>query len=281
MNVPRRRPSILLFPLSFLLAFPTLQATAADKVPDPALVKKYAALLPERPQGVGRPIGDRQAWQNVAKAPAFQGVVARAEKLLKAPMPELTDDDYLDYSRTGNRSRGERVLGQRHSRLPQLVLAECIEDRGRFLSAIEAAIRAIAAEKSWTLPAHDGSLKNFYGTERDIDLASSALSWNLATADYWLGDKLDADVRKLVRSELQRRCFTPFRGYVLAGKPSLWWATAANNWNAVCLAGVAGSALAILDAPHERAFFAAAADQYFNHFLEGCAAGGECGEGLG
>jgi hypothetical protein len=281
MNVPRRRPSILLFPLSFLLAFPTLQATAADKVPDPALVKKYAALLPERPQGVGRPIGDRQAWQNVAKAPAFQGVVARAEKLLKAPMPELTDDDYLDYSRTGNRSRGERVLGQRHSRLPQLVLAECIEDRGRFLSAIEAAIRAIAAEKSWTLPAHDGSLKNFYGTERDIDLASSALSWNLATADYWLGDKLDADVRKLVRSELQRRCFTPFRGYVLAGKPSLWWATAANNWNAVCLAGVAGSALAILDAPHERAFFAAAADQYVNHFLEGFAADGYCGEGLG
>jgi hypothetical protein len=99
MNVPEPRPSILLL-FCFLLAFPVPEATAADKVPDPALVKKYAAMLPKTPQGVGRPIGDRQAWQNVAKARGFQGVVARAEKLLKTPMPELTDDDYLDYSRT-------------------------------------------------------------------------------------------------------------------------------------------------------------------------------------
>jgi hypothetical protein len=281
MNVTPACPSILLVPLCFLLAFPASRATAADKVPDSALVKKYAAMLPKTPQGVGRPISDRQAWQNVARAPAFQGVVARVEKLLKTPMPELTDDDYLDYSRTGNRSRGERVLGQRHSRLPQLVLAECIEDRGRFLPAIEATMRAIAAEKSWTLPAHDRGLKNFYGTERDIDLASSALSWDLATADYWLGDKLDAGLRKLVRSELERRCFAPFRGYVLKGKPNLWWATGTNNWNAVCLAGVAGAALAILDAPQQRAFFAASADQYINHFLEGFADDGYCGEGLG
>ena len=196
-------------------------------------------------------------------------------------MPELTDDIYLDFSRTGNRSRGERVLGQRHSRLPQLVLAECIENRGRFLPAIDATIRAIATEKSWTLPAHDRSLKNFYGTERDIDLGSSALSWNLATADYWLGDKLDAEVRKLIRSELERRTFAPFRGYVLAGKPKLWWATGTNNWNAVCLAGVAGSALAILDSRQQRAAFAASADQLINHFLEGFAADGYCTEGLG
>ena len=243
-------------------------------------MKKYAALLPKTPQGVGRPIGDRQAWQAVAKRPAFHGVVARAEKLLKTPMPELTDDAYLDFSRTGNRSRGERVIGQRHSRLPQLVLAECIEDRGRFLPAIEATIRAIAAEKSWTLPAHDRSLKNFNGTELDIDLASLALSWNLATADYWLGDKLDAGVRKLVRSELERRCFAPFRGYVLKGKPKLWWATGTNNWNAVCLGRRRGG-LGDSRPPNARAFFAASADQYINHFLKGFADDGYCGEGLG
>ena len=168
MNLPKPPTSILLFPFCFLIAFPALPAAAADKVPNPTLVKKYTALLPKTPQGVGRPIGDREAWQAVAKAPGFQGVVARAEKLLKAPMPELTDDIYLDFSRTGNRSRGERVLGQRHSRLAQLVLAECLENRGRFLPAINATIRAIATEKSWTLPAHDRNLKNFYGTERDI-----------------------------------------------------------------------------------------------------------------
>lgn len=272
----------VLFSLLAIVAILDPLATAAEKkVPDPALVKKYAAWLPKTPQGVGRPIDDRKAWETLAKSPAFKDVVARAEKVLKTTAPDLTDDIYLDFSRTGNRSRGERVLGQRHSRLPQLLLAECLENKGRFLTAIEEEIRATASEKSWTLPAHDRSLSNFKGTELDIDLASSALSWNLATADYWLGDKLSAEVRKLVRSELERRTFAPYRGYLAKGKPRLWWATGTNNWNAVCLAGVTGAALAIVESPDDRAVYAAAADQFIEYFLSGFTSDGYCSEGVG
>ena len=35
-------------------------------------------------------------------------------------------------------------------------------------------------------------------------------AWNLATARYWLGDKLSPEVRKLIDDELERRIFTPF-----------------------------------------------------------------------
>ncbi|HUT91680.1 MAG TPA: heparinase II/III family protein [Thermoguttaceae bacterium] len=253
----------------------------AQEAVDPARVQALAAMLPESPVGVGRPITDRQAWQAVARAPQFKRVVPEAERLMAQPIPEATDELYLDFSRTGNRTRYQRVLGQRHSRFPALVLAECIENRGRFLPAIEEAIRAVCEEKTWVYPAHDRSLGNFKGEVIEIDLGSAATSWNLATADYWLGEVLSQKTRDLVHSELERRCFGPFESYVNKGKPRLWWATGTNNWNAVCLAGVTGSALGAIESPPRRAFFVAAAEKYVQYFLKGFTPDGYCSEGLG
>ena len=260
-----------------------LFATAApgEQAPAPARIAAIARMLPESPGGVGRPIEDRQAWQAVAAAPGFKRVVSEAERLVSQPIPEISDELYLDFSRTGNRTRYQRVLAQRHSRVPALALAECIENRGRFLAAIEEAIGAVCAEKTWLYPAHDRSLRNFEGTVIEIDLGSAATSWNLATIDYWLGEKLSDQTRQLIRNELERRTFKPFESYVTKGKPRLWWATGTNNWNAVCLAGVTGSALVIIDSPQRRAFFVAAAEKYVENFLKGFTPDGYCSEGLG
>jgi hypothetical protein len=57
--------------------------------------------------------------------------------------------------------------------------------------------------------------------------------------------------------------------------------TGTNNWNAVCLAGVTGTALAVIDPPEQRAFFIAAAENYSKSFLEGFTDDGYCSEGLG
>jgi hypothetical protein len=258
----------------------TVASAASPKVPDPVRVQKCAAMLPEAPCGVGRPISDRKTWETVANSPQFKGVVASAEKLMATPIPEVPDDLYLDFSRTGNRTRCQQVLGVRHSRFAALTLAECLENRGRFLPAIEEAIRAVAAEKSWTLPAHDRSLNNFYGRQLDVDLVSATLSWNLATADYWLGDKLSPPVRKLIRSEIERRTFQPYLSCLTVGKPRMFWPACTSNWNAVCQSGVAGAALALVESRDQRAVFAAAADQLIQHFLEGFTSDGYCSEGL-
>jgi len=256
-------------------------AGAAEEGLDSARIAAIARMLPESPAGVGRPITDRQAWQAVAAAPGFKEVVSEAESLVAQPIPEASDELYLDFSRTGNRTRYQRVRGRRHSRPAALALAECIENRGRFLAAIEEAIAAVCAEKTWLYPAHDRSLRNFKEEAIEIDLGSSATSWNLATIDYWLGDKLSDPTRQLIRSELDRRTFKPFESYVTQGKPRLWWATGTNNWNAVCLAGVTGSALTMIDPPERRAFFVAAAEKYVQNFLRGFTPDGYCSEGLG
>ncbi|NQU22156.1 MAG: heparinase II/III family protein [Candidatus Nealsonbacteria bacterium] len=258
-------------------------ATIAAEPPalDPARIDELAGSLPEAPCGVGPMIGDRQLWQAAADAPGFKDVIAQAESLLKQPIPELTDELFLDYSRTGNRTRCQRVLSQRHGRVSQLVLAECLENRGRFLPAIEEAIRAVCSEKTWVLPAHDGALRNFKGTVNEIDLRVAGFSWTLATVDHWLGDKLSAETRKLIRDELEKRTFTPFEDMINKGTRRSWWLTGTNNWNAVCLAGVTGSALAIIESPKRRAFFIAAAEKYVEYFLSGFTADGYCSEGVG
>ena len=145
------RQRIFLATIALVAALVSIDAApvrAAEPEPiDPARVQAVAAMLPKTPRGVGPTIADRAAWDAAARWHEFSDVVPRAEALLKQPIPELTDDLYLDFSRTGNRSRCQRVLSRRHGRVSTLVLAECLENRGRFLPAIAEAIRAVCDEK--------------------------------------------------------------------------------------------------------------------------------------
>lgn len=243
-------------------------------------IEYITALLPKKPAGFGSPIADRAAWEKLAKNDSFQNIIIEAENLLKTPIPEQTDDLYLDFSRTGNRTRWQRVSGSRRGRVRTLTLAECLENKGRFMPAFEEIIRVLCSERTWVMPAHDSKLTNFNETSIDIDLGSSALAWSLATADYLLTDKLSPEVRRLIRENLDRRIFEPYQDMVLGKREKNWWMTGTNNWNAVCLAGVTGSALALLDSPHQRAFFIAAAENYSKNYLDGFTEDGYCSEGL-
>jgi hypothetical protein len=269
--------------LSIILTAPPASAVerAANRAPDPARVAEIAAMLAAEPRGAGPAIGDRKAWDEVARSPQFKGFVARADRLREQPFPDLPDELFLDFSRTGNRDRYQRVFFERRNRFGTLVLAECLENRGRFLPAIENAVRAILAEKTWVLPAHDGSLANFQGKVVQIDLTAAATASNLATAGYWLDGKLSGETSRLIRSELERRTFAPFEGMIKQGKPRMWWLTGTNNWNAVCLAGVTGAATTAIEDRQRRAFFIAAAEKYIQSFLDGFTPDGYCSEGLG
>lgn len=256
----------------------------ADKYvepPEAARVTEIEAILPMRPLGVGRPIDDREAWQKIAHAEQFSGAVAAARKIAETPVPELSDELYLDFSKTGNRTRYQRALGRRLGRLPVLVVAECLENRGGFIDAIEREILATCKMKSWLLPAHDRSLRNFRGEAVEIDLMAAHVGWTLATTDYWLGSELDPKVRQTMRDELDRRIVRPYLACVREGEPRLWWIRGTNNWNAVCLAGVTGTALAVVPDRRQRAFFVASAEKYIKNFLRGFTPDGYCSEGIG
>jgi len=239
-----------------------------------------AAMLPEQPTGPGRPASDRAAWDALAADPGFGDVVRQAEDLLGEPMPEVSDDLFLDFSRTGNRRRWEDVEFRIRGRLGPLVIAECLENQGRFLPAIEEFVRRVCAERTWVMPAHDGSLANFNQERVDIDLASSALGWQLALTDWVLADTLSAEIRTLIDEQLQQRIFTPFIN-VTRGRQDMWWVTTTNNWNAVCAAGVVGAALVHLPSLTDRAYYVTVIDKTIEDFLSGFSEDGYCSEGVG
>jgi len=259
---------------------PSGTAASSSGVFDQAEMAKVTAMLPEKPTCFGRPISDRAAWETLAATREGKAVITAAEALLKTPMPEMTDEIYLIYSRTGSRTEGDRVDGQRRGRVGTLTMAELLENKGRFLPELEKTIRSLGEEKTWVGVAHDGSLANFNKKQVTIDLYSSALAWHLATADNLLGDKLRPETRALLRKEIQWRIFEPFHRMV-EGKQLRYWLTAEHNWNSVCLAGVTGAALALIDSREERAFYIRAADKYSMNSLKGFTPDGYCGEGTG
>ena len=279
-SVCELKPAILLACGALFLGLVSTPAPAATEI-EAARVKEIAAELPPKPAGFGRPITDRAAWAKLAQTPAFASVVPQAQKLSRKPVPALPDDLYLDFSKTGNRSRCERVLKERSNRVVNFTLAECLENRGHFVRPLTETIEALCAEKSWTYPAHDRKLDNFYGRTVEIDLRASALAWELGTADYVLSDKLSPATRRLIRDNVQRRVLQPFRDMVQGRRPEISWLRATHNWNAVCLSGVTGAALALEESPEDRAWFVAAAQHYIQFFLSGFTPDGYCSEGIG
>ncbi len=256
-------------------------AAAQENPLDPARVSEIAEMLPEAPEGLGKPASDRAAWDALAETEAYASVIRRAEGYLDEPLPEQPDELYLNFSGTGNRARWQRVAGQRRGRLAPLVLAECAENEGRFVPAITELVEALCAERTWVMPAHDSSLVNFRGEQVDIDLASSAVGWEMAATNWLLGDTLSPETRELIARNVSERVLEPFRAMYRGERDRNWWMNTTNNWNAVCLAGVTGAALAQIEDRALRAEYVAAAEHFSRNFLRGFTADGYCSEGLG
>ncbi len=271
---------VLLLPVLLFAARPV--ARGAGTI-DPARVREIAAMLPEHVSGPGRPITDRAAWEAaMARNPSINDVMESANRRVAQPLPEQPDSLFLEFSQNGNRTRWQDVAYNRRIRIHVFALAECLENKGRFIKPLEQAIAAICAEKTWVMPAHDGSLRNFRGEVIEIDLGSSGVGLEMATADYLLGDKLSPATRKLIRENLERRIFAPFHAAVNGTGPEFWWMRAENNWNAVCLDCVTGTALQVLDSPQDRAWYIAVAEKLIGYYLAGgFTPDGYCVEGLG
>ena len=271
----------LIIPAAVLLVASCVAARAEETL-DAGRIREIAATLPEHAVGPGQPITNRAAWEALAaRHPESNDVIPNAVRRAAQPLPEQPDSLFLEFSKNGDRERWQKVAYDRRIRVQVFTLAECLENKGRFLAPLEQTIAALCAERTWVLPAHDGALKNFRGETIEIDLGSSGLGVELATASHLLGDRLPAATRQLIRENLERRIFAPYRAAVNGAGKEFWWMRAGNNWNAVCLNAVTGAALQALDSAEERAWFIAAAEKLVGHYLTGgFTPDGYCVEGL-
>lgn len=142
------------------------------------------------------PIQDRGYWEGLGKD-IISRLIADGEAHLPADWGTILATDYLEFSRTGNREHFEDKQFSRRTLLNTLVLAECAENKGRFLDDIVNGIYAICGEAAWQLPAHNSYVRDtpqlpLPDTSRPvIDLFAAETGAVLAAACYCLRPVLD------------------------------------------------------------------------------------------
>lgn len=270
-------------PGAYLLTASELYKMASDELPlnnlSASRVREIAAMLAEQPQGLGITYKNRSYWDALAATPEARKLVAEAVNSLEKGMPPFVDSLYLHLNKTNIRLPGENMINARYSYVNRLALAECIENKGRFIPAICEGVAELCAQKPWSIPAHDRNLNNFYGRDYYVDLVVATSGNSLAQCLYLLGDKVPYETRTLVQCAFREKVFRPIFRCLEETKP-FYWFTVKNNWNSVCLAGVTGAALTLLQDKEERAYFVAMAEKYNVFGMAGYPDDGYCSEGV-
>ena len=232
------------------------------------------------------PIADRAAWDGLP-ASVRAAYLAAGEALQRLDWPLLPATRYLIYARDGNRSRYEEIYFRRRGKLEALVIAECIENKGRFLDDIADGIWLLCEESSWCLPAHVYMQRGGIGlpdtTEPIVDLFAAETSALLAWADYFLGDRLDSvspQIRLRLRREIDQRILTP-----CLARDDFWWTGftehRVNNWNPWVNSNWLASVLLIEPDAARRKQAVAKAMRSLDRFIDTYPQDGGCDEGPG
>ena len=278
-------------PFLFLL-LATLPASSDAREPRRLLERQVEALdLPQvlAAAGAFRPyptIADRGAWSAIPEAQRM-AFVTEAERQIGVEWAILPATRFLDYVRDGNRGRYERLLFSRRGKLALLVLAEVLEDRGRFTDAIADGLWLICEESYWGVPAHVGAQKRGSGlpdvTEPTVDLFAAETAALLAWTDYLVGERLDAVhplVRERVRLEVDRRILTPN-----LERDDFWWMgftpREVNNWNPWINSNWLASVLLLERDPERRVRAVRKIARSLDRFIDAYPDDGGCDEGPG
>ena len=234
---------------------------------------------------------DRAAWQNLDEEKKCV-LLHWGEEALEG-YPQLTATQYMAYCRSGERRVFEKPYFARRTLLFGAVMAECVENEGRFLDAIIDGLWLICEESTWAVSAH-----NNYGpddlypfchrclpddTDPCIDLFAAQTAAVLAYVLYFMEDKLNA-VSPLIaaraKREISRRILTPF-----LTRSDYWWmgygAKTVNNWNPWILSNVIDTALIVETDAVRRNHAIARAMIMLDHYLAVIPEDGGCDEGPG
>ncbi len=172
-------------------------------------------------------------WQAAVPDSILKGIVEAGEKNLGYDFPGISATVSLDYVRSGDRERHRDISYGKRDALVELILAESVEGKGRFVEAVLNGVWSICEESYWGVPAHISSTGLPDVENPVVDLFAAETASLLSMADYFVGDKLDAInplVRKRIYHETNVRLFKP----MLDHGDTYRWNTKGNkvnNWN--------------------------------------------------
>ena len=170
-------------------------------------------------------------------------VLAEAEKILASPWPDLSATLYMEYFRTGNRTNYEKSYFERRHRRGLLVLAECIEYKGRFIDEIINGFWHILNEGTWCIPAHQEVRETDplpLHTHETVDLFSAETAMVIAESYYLVKDEIEKVSPALcghITDKVISRSIDPF-----IERDDWWWLSGRNNWTPWIISNITGAA---------------------------------------
>ena len=215
------------------VSLPTTDAFFSKKYPLGSLKQMLIPAAQWKPYPTA---ADRPVWEALPNS-VRRAQLAYGEQALARGWPLLEASNYLKYARVGNRDQYEGPYFARRDILGTLVIAECVEGKGRFLDAITNAVWSICEESSWVVPAHINAQRAGSGlpdtSEPVVDLFDAETAALVAWTVYLVGEQL-ASVSPLIAPrlvrEIQARILVPN-----LERDDFWWmgfgGRWVNNWN--------------------------------------------------
>lgn len=230
---------------------------------------------------------DRQAWDRLlGKNKDFY--IEKGEKRLSHSWQRVNATDYLEFTRSGNRSAMEGILAENNRAVTDLLMAELAEGKGRFVDQLVNGVYAGAEMTTWALSAHipsenNGSVIQPHG-RHIVDLNAGDMGNLYSWVYYFMKpefDKIDPEISRRLRHELKSRILDPYLEH-----DDIWWDASRNydghmlnNWSPWCLSNVLLTAMLMEDDADRYADIAyytmSAMDRYFG-YIKG---DGACEEG--
>ena len=170
-------------------------------------------------------ISDRAHW-DVLSYELKDALIHSGEEAQKEPWTELLISDFREFLRSGNRVRFEDKYFPRRRKLNRLIMAECAENKGRFIEDILDGLYLILGETTWCLPPHTSYVRDAKQetmpdvTRPIIDLFDAESAALVAYAEYLLRPVLDdisPYISVYVNKVLEERIFEPYLNQ------HFWW----------------------------------------------------------
>ncbi len=233
-------------------------------------------------------ISDRVKWEALSDS-LKKSLIDAGEEALKEPWTQLLISDFREFAKTGNRVQFEDKYFPRRRKLNKLVMAECVENKGRFLEDILDGLYLILEETTWCLPAHNSYIRDTKQetmpdvTRPIIDLFDAESGAEVAFAEYLLRPVLEKEspfIGTYVNERLKERIFTPYLNQ------HFWWMGNGKepmcNWTPWCTQNVLICALTRpvdFFSEEERRVFLEKAAASCDYFLDEYGEDGGCNEG--
>jgi hypothetical protein len=178
---------------------------------------------------------NREKWDKVGAKYRSQ-IINTGEKLLDFTFKSTPATYYLETVRSGNRNLADDFNSEKFTALKNLMLAELLEGKGRFMDKMVDGVFAICEMTSWSGTSHLNAQKAGIGLpdaeEPIVDLSVAEIGNMLSWCHYFFKpefDKINPLIAKRIELSVQENVMNPYmkRDYSWLGLKG----QKVNNWN--------------------------------------------------